>query len=144
MAMPELYLLLTPILALGVLALVRFIGCDLVFAPTEQVTLDPPANFVARPGNHRIDLSWDPVEFADGYRISRAEAPGPPYPTTHDVDGSQTTFTDSPLTNGIIEFYIVTALSDNRASLFHSPEVSATPGQGLVISKTLGTLRNDF
>jgi hypothetical protein len=138
------YLWLTPLLALGVLALVRFVGCDLVFAPQGHVALDPPANFVARPGNHRVDLSWDPVDDADGYRISRAEAPGPPYTTDFNVDGAQTTFTDSGLTNGVAEFYVIAATQDGDASVHQSPEVSATPGQGLVVSKTLGTLRNNF
>ena len=54
--MIDVYLLLTPILALGVLALVRFIGCDLVFTVDPGVTLDAPGNFVARPGNHVDEL----------------------------------------------------------------------------------------
>src|SRR5262249_5062604 len=138
------YLLLTPLLALGVLSLVRFLGCDLVFAPEGHVALDPPANFVARPGNHRVDLSWDPVDNADGYRISRAEAPGPPYTTDFSIVGAQTTFTDSGLINGVAEFYVIAATQDGDASVYHSPEISATPGQGLVVSKTLGTIRNNF
>src|SRR5262245_54441284 len=105
--MIDAYLWFTPLFVLGVLALVRFIGCDLVFLPgSGPVSLDAPANFTARPGNHQIDLAWEAVDGADGYRISRAEAPGPPYPTIFNVAGSQTTFTDSPLTNGVTEFYV--------------------------------------
>ena len=142
--MIDVYLLLTPILALGVLALVRFIGCDLVFTVDPGVTLDAPGNFVARPGNHRIDLSWDPVADSGGYRISRSDAPGPPYPTIFNVDASATTFSDSPLVNGVTQFYIIAATQHGEASFNSSPEVSATPGQGLVTSKTVGTLRNNF
>jgi hypothetical protein len=139
------YLLLTPALALGVLALVRFVGCNLLFvAEPDPFDADPPANFRAQPGNHRIDLFWDPVDGADSYQISRAEAPGPPYAAIFNVDSAATTFGDSPLTNGVTEFYVIAASKGGETSTKSSPEVSATPGQGLTIAKTLGTIRNDF
>ena len=137
------HLLLTPILALGVLALVRFIGCDLVFT-IPGVDLDPPGNVVARPGNHRIDLSWDPVDGADGYRISRSETAGPPYETNVNVGGSPTTFSDEPLVNGVTQFYVVAGTKNGELSVNPSAEVSATPGQALVAATTFGTIRNDF
>lgn len=144
MAMPELYLLLTPLLALGVLALVRFIGCDLVFPPAGLDALDAPANLVATAGDHAIVLSWDPVDGADGYALSRSDTVGPPYETTTNLPGPSTTFTDAPLTNGVTQFYVVAARSGNETSFHLSNEASATPGQGLVTSTTLGTIRNDF
>ncbi len=138
------YLLLTPGLVLGVLALVRFIGCNLVFQ-AEPDPLDPdPPTVRAQPGNHRIDLFWEAVDGADDYQVSRAEAPGPPYPAIFTVDGGATTFGDSPLTNGVTEFHIVAARKGGETSIKSSAEVSATPGQGLVTSKALGTIRNDF
>ncbi len=145
MAMPEIYLLLTPLLALGVLALVRFIGCDLVFPPAGGPTaLDAPTNVVATAGDHQIGLSWDPVDGADGYAVSRSDTAGPPYETTTQVPAAPTTFTDGPLTNGVTQFYVIAATQDGEASVNVSDEVSATPGQGLVTSTTPGTIRNDF
>ena len=143
--MPETYLLLTPLLALGVLALVRFIGCDLVFPPSPlPPSLDAPANFVATAGDHEIVLSWDPVDGADGYALSRSDTSGPPYETTTQLPAAPTTFTDGPLTNGVTQFYVIAVTQDGEASVNQSGEVSATPGQGLVTSTTLGTIRNDF
>src|SRR5262245_24576536 len=121
------YLLLTLPLALGVLALVRFIGCDLVFK-VPGIDLDPPANFAARAGNHAIMLSWDPVDGADGYLLSRSVKSGKPYETKIDLPGSPTTFTDSPLDNGVTQFYVIAAKQGNEVSFTQSEEVSATPG----------------
>ncbi len=141
--MSDIYLVLTPILALGVLALVRFIGCDYVFT-IPGVDLDPPANVVARAGNHQIALSWDAVDGADAYRISRSDTAGPPYETEFNVDGSPTTFIDTPLVNGVTQFYVVAGKKDGELSFHKSDEVSATPGQALVAATTFGTKRNDF
>jgi hypothetical protein len=141
--MDDIYLLLAPILGLGLLTLVRFIGCDLVFT-VHGVELDPPGNVIARPGNHRIDLSWDPVDGADGYAISRSDSAGPPYETTTNVPASPTTFTDQPLDNGVTQFYVIAGRQENEDSVHRSDEVSATPGQGLVTVTAAGTIRNNF
>ena len=54
--MTDPYLLLTPVLALAVLALARFLACDFVFP------LDAPApapeDVVAVPGDRQVDLTW--------------------------------------------------------------------------------------
>jgi hypothetical protein len=136
------YLLLTPFLMAGVLALVRFIGCQVVFPLDPPPQLDPPQNLIARPGNQRIDLSWDPVDNADSYVVKRGEASGPPYPFSISVPSTQTTFADSPLTNGVTEFYRVAGVSGNEGQL--SDEVSAIPGLAFITQKTLGAVRNDF
>jgi hypothetical protein len=139
----DVYLLVTPLLMLGVLTLVRFIGCQVVFPLDTPPLLDAPENVTARPGNQRIDVSWDPVEHAESYVVKRGEAPGPPYPFSISLPVTQTTFGDSPLTNGVTEFYRVAGVLGNTEGTL-SDEVSATPGLGLITSKTLGTLRNNF
>lgn len=55
--MHDYYLLLTPVLVLGVLGLVRFVGCDLVFG--FQPLPDPPLDFVTDKilGTARNDFS---------------------------------------------------------------------------------------
>ncbi len=140
--MHSLYLLLTPALAISVLALVRFIGCDAVYGLSNLPTIGPPENFVAKPGNQKVDLSWEPVEEAEGYRVQRGLTSNH-YTTQFDVPSSQTTFTDTPLPNGVPEFYVVAALQDGTGGP-PSVELEVTPGQTFVASETLGTVRNDF
>jgi hypothetical protein len=140
--MRELYLLLTPVLTFGVLALVRFIGCDAIYGIAPVPTIGPPENFVTKPGNQKVDLSWDPVEEAGGYRVHRGLESGN-YTTHFDVPVSQTTFTDTPLPNGVTEFYMVDATQDG-VDAKPSVELQATPAQAFVVAETTGTLRNDF
>jgi hypothetical protein len=136
------YLLLTPLLVLGVLALVRFIGCDAVYGLQHLPTIGPPENFVAKPGNQKVDLSWDAVDQAEGYRVQRGVA-SKQYTSTFDVPAAQTTYTDQPLPNGVTEFYVVAALQGGAGG-YESVELRATPGQGFVVAETLGTMRNNF
>jgi hypothetical protein len=140
--MTDAYLLLTPILMLGVLALVRFVGCDLVFV-AQPDAIEPPQNLVARAGNQRVDLSWDPLEDTDGYVVKRGAASGGPYDTSFDVDVSQTSFSDGPLPNGVTVFYVVLGRQGDVDGK-PSNEASATPALGLITFKTLGAVRNNF
>jgi hypothetical protein len=141
--MSDAYLLLTPILMLGVLALMRFVGCDLVFLAEPDPAVDAPQNVVARPGNQRVELSWDPVQDAEAYVVKRSDTSGGPYNTSFDVPVAGTTYTDSPLPNGVTVFYIVAGKQFNQEGTA-SDEVSATPALGLITFKTLGTIRNNF
>ncbi len=140
--MSDTYLLLTPLLVLGVLALVRFIGCQVVF-PLDPVKADPPENLTATPGNQQVTLSWSPVEDADAYSIVRGTVSGGPYPFSIDVPATQTSVVDTPLTNGVTQFYRIASVRGAVTGDL-SDEVSATPGLGFITSTTLGTIRNDF
>src|SRR5215831_6475223 len=141
--MSDTYLLLTPVLGLGVLALVRFIGCQIVFPLDPLTPLDPPDNFKATPGNQQITLSWDPVDDATSYSVVRGTTAGGPYPFSIDVPATQTSVIDTPLANGVTEFYRIASLR-NAAKGDLSDEISATPGLGFITSTTLSTIRNDF
>jgi hypothetical protein len=141
--MTDVYLLATPFLVLGVLALVRFVGCDLVFPLHDVPLVDPPQNVVARPGNASITLTWDPLPDAQSYVVKRSEVSGGPYDVTIAVPVESQTVTDSPLTNGTTYFYVVAGVKGNTEGT-PSVEVSATPAQAFVTFKTLGTVRNDF
>jgi hypothetical protein len=136
------FLLLTPLLALGVLALVRFIGCDAFYGLHHGPDINAPEGLVARPGDHKVDLSWDAVDGADGYQIDRGAVSGQ-YTSTFQVGASQTTFTDAPLVNGVTQFYVVAGTQGGDAGP-STDEVAATPGQGFVVTPTFGTLRNNF
>jgi hypothetical protein len=140
--MHNVFLLLTPVLAFGVLTIVRFIGCDAVYGLHHVTTIGPPENFVAKPGNQKVDLSWEAVDEAEGYRVHRGLASND-YTTKFDVPASQTTFTDTPLPNGVPEFYVVAAVQDGDDGP-PSVELQVTPGQTFVASETLGTPRSDF
>ncbi|MBA3342243.1 MAG: fibronectin type III domain-containing protein [Gemmatimonadaceae bacterium] len=134
------FVLLTPILMLGVIALLGFVGCDLIFTLKEP--LPPPANFRAIPGNEQVSLSWDPYSGAIEYLVKRGEASGV-YTNTQQVFPPDTSRADPGLTNGVTYFYVITAkTSDDETQ--RSPEVSATPISSFVTSKTLGTPRNAF
>lgn len=140
--MADSYLLLTPLLMLGVFALVRFIGCHLIFKldPVHLVPR-PPDGLTATAGNHAVELTWQPSPDGGPYRVKSGETAGGPYPTSHDT--TDTFFSDTGLTNGITVFYVVVAVGETDES-DPSNEASATPAQGLVTSSVTGTLRNDF
>jgi hypothetical protein len=138
------YLLLTPLLVLGVLALVRFIGCDVVWRIDGVPDIAPPKNVVATASDSHVTLTWDPVADAGGYDVQRGGATGGPYPVSHKLSGAQTTtFVDGPLVNGQTVFYVISSLEDGKDG-GASSEVSATPGRAFVVQQTLGMLRNDF
>ena len=143
--MHDSYLFLTPILTLLVVALVGFVGCDAVFGlqhvPDPVV---PPANLAGVPGDGKVDLTWDAAPKADKYTVKRGLTSGS-YTDAHDV-GTNTSYTDTMLTNGTTYYYVVTATVSSSESS-PSNEVSAVPGlygvmTKFIASKTLGTPRN--
>jgi hypothetical protein len=143
--MTDAYLLLTPLLMLCVVALVGFVGCDLLFGLDEVPPVKPgPTNLHAIAGDGKVDLTWDSFSGASELYVKRSETSGqetaldPPLPST------ATSFTDNGVTNGTIYFYVVTARVGGVETQ-PSNEEMATPGLGALISfvtsKTLGTLR---
>jgi Fibronectin type III domain len=140
--MSDAYLLLTPLLMLGVLALVRFVGCNLVFQAVPD-PIDAPQNVIATPGNQSVTLSWDPLEEATGYVIKQGEVPNEPNPVVIPVPDLNTAHTVQNLSNGTTYFFRVVG-TQNETEGEPSDEVSATPALGLIAFKTLGTKRNNF
>lgn len=133
------FVLLTPILMLGVVALLVFVGCDLIFELKDP--LPPPKNFRAIPGNEQAFLSWDSYSGAIEYLVKRGEASGV-YTNTQTVF-PETSRTDTGLTNGVTYFYVLTAKTSHDESQ-RTVEVAVTPLPSFVTSKTLGTPRNAF
>ncbi len=139
--MSDVWLLATPVLMLGVLAIVRFVGC--VSIP-EFHAPEPPSNLIAVAGNQEIALRWTPPEILEaGYLLKRGTATGV-YSNTQQIDISQTTTIDGPLPNGVRQFYVLVHFDVDGAESAPSNEASAIPGLGLVVKKTLGTPRNNF
>jgi hypothetical protein len=137
------YLLLTPILLLGVIALVGFVGCDLFFPLVDPPPPDPPVNLRAVAGDAKVTLTWEDYPDATEFHVLRGTSTGTQpedYPDPHTVLPSEIPYTDQPLTNGTTFFYRVTALVGALESKV-SNEATATPLNSFVLAKTLGTSR---
>ena len=140
--MTDFYLLLTPLLVMGVLGLIRFIGCDLVFGlievkPTIPTMLDPI------PGNQRVDVRWTyPAGYAESFTVKYGTVKGGPYPddvTVTVTDESRTLFMEpvTGLMNGTTYYFVVNADTGEKTSQ-DSIEKTATPDPGFVLRTTLG------
>ena len=135
------YLLLTPILLLGVIALVGFVGCETFFPLVDR----PPAptNLRALGGDASVELTWDDYPTATEFHVLRGTSTGTQpedYSDTHTVLPSEIPYTDKPLINGTTFFYRVTAVVGGPQSVL-SNEATATPLNSFVLAKTLGTPR---
>jgi hypothetical protein len=103
----EHYLLLTPLLTLLVVALVGFVGCDIIFG-LDHVDYAPPRNLTFERSSNRIDLSWEPPTEGPApthYDVSRGGISGD-YDITFTVTGS-TSYSDQTAINGVTYFYKV-------------------------------------
>ncbi len=144
----DLYLLLTPILMLIIIALLGFVGCDIVFGLDRVENVIPaPLNFTATPGDNVVSLDWDAVTNADSYTVKRGVTSGV-YPVTFSAM-AMTEYVDDTAVNGTTYFYVVFA-TDNGNNSQLSEEREVTPMSAaltsLVTSKTLNvaSLRNNF
>lgn len=113
------FLLLAPVLILGILALVRFVGCS--FHPHAAATPPPPSNLVAKAGDGRVDLTWDKVDSGYMYEVTRTTDGQ----TSPPVAG--TSYADTSVINGMEYCYTVSWVLGNSASAPSSPAACATP-----------------
>jgi hypothetical protein len=141
------FLFFTPFLVLGIIALLGFVGCDLVFGL--QHVPDPvpaPTGLTATAGDGRVDLSWDASNNAKEYQLNKGTQTGV-YNEGHVIMAPGTTYPDTGLTNGTEYFYdLIVRTTDGESS--PSGEVSATPVArpllAFVTSVALGSLRNQL
>jgi len=90
-----------------------------------------PSGLTAVPGNAKIDLAWDAVPFAARYRVMRGATPGGPYLLV----GSprDPAYSDCPLSNGVPQYYVVSAVNAGGESPgcaeFTSTPVSNAPAE---------------
>jgi hypothetical protein len=154
------FVLLTPILLLGVIALLGFVGCAGLIGIDEWNPDDsggtgegnpdrpnPPTNLVATPGVGQVQLMWDIVADATEYHVYRAEASGTvasDYPDVFVFPPTDGPWIDNVGTmNGIPYFYRVTAVNVSGESDL-SDEATATPAfafGAFVIQSMFGTPR---
>jgi len=150
--MTDSYLLLTPLLVLGVLALIRVIGCNWAFGLNDDFALGlpPPGDVTAVPGDQRVDVNWIyPPDDAESFTVVFGTVMGGPYPnqvTVPSGSSSQHTAPVTGLVNGTTHFFVVTGeTGDSDRVINDSAEVSATPGvTSFVVTTALGAARNDF
>ncbi len=119
--MTDLYLLSAPILLLGIVALLRFVGCG--FAPR---VVTAPNLVSATPGNGQVTLNWtepdtDTTDYS--YQVNRSNDTVP-FEVVAIVMGL--TYTDPTVTNGITYKYTVTRRIGGVADAT-SNQVIATP-----------------
>lgn len=152
--MNDSYLLLTPFLMLGVVALLGFVGCDKLFglqrvpdAPEQPTLLPGPTNLVATPGDARVDLKWDAYAGATEYYVKRGTISGDYGPSTP-VSALRTTYPDTDVTNGTAYYYVVSARvtdeTDNSNEAMATPMSTPIPSEYFVTGFTLGSLSSDF
>jgi fibronectin type 3 domain-containing protein len=92
---------------------------------TLMVAPNAPQNLTATAGDGQIALSWNAAAGANSYAVNRSLAAGGPY-TTIVPSQTQTTYTDTGLTNGTTYYYVVSA-SNAVGESPNSNEANATP-----------------
>ncbi|MDF2669147.1 MAG: hypothetical protein K0R67_1453, partial [Paenibacillus sp.] len=93
-----------------------------------------PAGLSATGSSGSVAVSWTASTGATSYSVKRSTANGGPYST---IASSVTavTYTDTPLTNGITYYYVVSAVTGSSESA-DSSQVSATPSSGAALIRT--------
>jgi hypothetical protein len=86
--------------------------------------LSPPTGIVAVPGNAQVTLRWSASGGATNYFLKRGTSSGGPYTFTNSLAGIN--YTDTGLTNGVTDYYVVSAAMTNGQT-GNSFEVRATP-----------------
>ncbi|MEO7361920.1 MAG: fibronectin type III domain-containing protein [Gemmatimonadaceae bacterium] len=93
--------------------------------PTAPTTPPPaPTNLTATAGNAQASLTWSASSGGATYRLKRSTTNGGPY--TQIAAPTGTSYTDTPLTNGTIYYYVVSAVNLAGESA-NSAQVSAFP-----------------
>lgn len=112
-----------------------FVGTDLaggdntVFLDNVRISvvsnaITPPEGLVAAPGDMQANLAWDASPTATNYYVKRSNNSAGPYLPVGSTAG--TSYTDSGLTNGLIYYYVVSALNQIGESANSAP-VDASP-----------------
>ena len=146
--MTDAYLLLTPVLLLGVLAIVRFVGCNQIYGLDETVPgFDGPTSVDVEPGDARVRLHWLYTTIpVDHFTVKSGKSDG-----THDLDpidvspgpNGEHAADITGLDNGTEYYFIVASTaSDGDTVITDSPKFYGTPGvTPFVTSTTLGGVR---
>lgn len=128
----DVFLLLTPVFVLAIVALLGFVGCDILlgFAPVEAAI----SNLQAVPGNSQVALTWDPFTDHNGnpataYHVVHTQ-PGSSAITDIDTGSITTNFVDTGVTNGITYTYYVYGVAPGGRS-GDSAHLDVTPNAAI-------------
>jgi fibronectin type 3 domain-containing protein len=91
---------------------------------TPSVPPAAPTGLTPTAGNSQIGLLWNPATGAANYNVKRSTTTGQEV-TIANV--TTTSYTDSPVVNGIPYYYVVSAINATGSESTNCPEVSATP-----------------
>jgi hypothetical protein len=135
------YLILTPLLVLGIIGLIRFIGCDVVLGL--ELRLGPVDALEAVAGDSRINLSWSypATGPGDGFRIDVA---GGPFDAVPPLGKAARSAEVTGLTNGTQ--YTFSVVVEKGSDVSAAVTISATPGVTSFVkdeAKISGQLRNN-
>ncbi len=99
-------------------------------APSAEASITLPPDIPSKPvitnGNGQITLQWPAATGAASYTVKRSTVSGGPY-TILASNLTNTTYVDSPLTNGTYYYYVVSAVVGDRESN-NSEEELGIPG----------------
>ena len=102
-----------------------------------------PSGVAASAGDGQVGVSWNANGESDlaGYDVYRGTSAGGPYSRLNGALLTNTSYTDTAVTNGTTYFYVVVAVDTSNNESADSSEVSATPsapGAGnLILSEVL-------
>lgn len=151
--MIDYYVVATPFLLLGVIALVGFVGCNQFFGLEETEPIpppDPPINFTAMAGNKEVVLDWFVAPDVTQFHLFRGTMTGnvvADYPSQRLVQLNEIPFHDTDVVNRTQYFYRVTAVnsageSDLSDEAFATPIASGQFTPFVDQPPVLGTLHN--
>ncbi|MDR6881474.1 pectinesterase family protein [Bacillus sp. 3255] len=100
--------------------------------PSRSASLAAPADVAAIAYDGSVELSWSRVPGADSYSIKRSTVSGGTYTTL--TGTSNTSYTDTSITNGTMYYYVVTALNASGESA-SSEEIIANPAMVLTVAQ---------
>ena len=139
------YLFLTPLLVMGIIGLIRFIGCNWFFGLDETtLVVEPVEGLQAVPGDRRVNLSWGYLASATGTSF-RIDVTGGPFDPIPPLGASARSAEFTGLTNGIQ--YDFSVVAERGTDVSEAVSVSATPGvASFVIDQPpiFGNPRNDY
>jgi parallel beta-helix repeat protein len=97
-------------------------------------SVSAPTGLSATGSSGSAALSWTASTGATSYNVKRSTVNGGPY-STISSNVTAVTYTDTPLTNGITYYYVVSAVNGSSESA-DSSQVSATPSSGAALVRT--------
>ena len=143
------YVLLTPILMLGVLALIRFVGCNWWYNIREtDLKGEQVEGLVAKAGDSYVELTWGYTGTATKFILNYGQNEGGPYFNRDVFPSGDYEYAEivSPLDNGVTHYFKVQVVTASAtSSLDTAVEVSAQPTVNDFLTLTApGAGRNDF